>query len=173
MTDHTTSSLPADDGTRGLTIAVPDDPGLRHFAVVGDTYTYLIEGDATDGRYALIDMLIPAGAGPPPHRHAFEEMFHVLEGRVEVTVRDQKSTAEQGTTVNIPSNVPHHFTNITDEPVRLLCMVAPSGLEKYFAEFGDPLDSRTSPAPTLSEDEQKQRMEKANSVAANYGIENL
>lgn len=79
MADRATSSLSA-DGIRSLTVADPDDPSLRHFAVVGDTYTYLIEGEAAEGRYALIDMLIPAGGDPPPHRHDFEEMFHVLDG---------------------------------------------------------------------------------------------
>ena len=34
--------------------------------MVGDTYTILISGEDTAGRYALIDMLVPAGGGPPP-----------------------------------------------------------------------------------------------------------
>ncbi|MBV8955781.1 MAG: cupin domain-containing protein [Solirubrobacterales bacterium] len=173
MADRATSFLPDHDGTRLLTVGDPDDPSLRHFAVVGDTYTFLIEGDDTDARYAVIDMLIPAGGGPPPHRHDFEEMFHVLEGRVEVTLRGQKSTAEQGATVNIPANVPHHFKNSSDQPIRLLCMVSPSGLEKYFAAFGDEVGSRTSPAPDLSEDEQQKRMAKAKALAPKYRIENL
>jgi hypothetical protein len=31
--------VPPDDGVRQLTLANPDDPGLRHIALVGDTYT--------------------------------------------------------------------------------------------------------------------------------------
>jgi mannose-6-phosphate isomerase-like protein (cupin superfamily) len=87
MCSEPPNPLPADDGTRAPTRVDPDAPGLTHIAVVGDTYTYLIEGRDTNGRYALIDMLIPAGGGPPPHRHDFEEMFHVLDGLMEVTVR--------------------------------------------------------------------------------------
>lgn len=64
----------------------PDDEALTHLAVVGDTYTFLIRGEDTAGRYALIDMAIPAGGGPPLHRHDFEEMFHILDGEVEVTM---------------------------------------------------------------------------------------
>lgn len=41
--------------------------------MVGDTYTILLSGKDTAGRFALIDMLIPGGSGPPPHRHDFEE----------------------------------------------------------------------------------------------------
>jgi quercetin dioxygenase-like cupin family protein len=29
----------------------------------------------------VIDMHVPPGGGPPPHRHDFEEMFTVLEAR--------------------------------------------------------------------------------------------
>jgi quercetin dioxygenase-like cupin family protein len=69
-----------DDTRRTLTLADPDDPGLTHVGVAGGTYAFLVTGKQTAGKYALIDMLIPAGGGPPPHRHDFEEMFHVLEG---------------------------------------------------------------------------------------------
>jgi acetyl esterase/lipase len=71
------TTIPPDDPARSLTLADPDHPGLRHLAVVGDTYTILVRGSDTAGRYTLIDMLIPDGGGPPPHRHDFEEMFHV------------------------------------------------------------------------------------------------
>jgi len=47
-------------------------PGLRHLGIVGDTYTIPLSGDDTDGRYCLIDMHVPPGGGPPPHRHDFE-----------------------------------------------------------------------------------------------------
>src|SRR4051812_21472718 len=104
------SSLPDDDPTRLLAVARPDDPGLLHLAVVGDTYTVLLSGEQTAGRFALIDMLIPAGGGPPPHRHDFEECFHVLEGSVTVTLRDDPPVRlEAGETVNIPANARHSF----------------------------------------------------------------
>jgi quercetin dioxygenase-like cupin family protein len=74
------AALPEDDPTRELAIALPEDPALVHLAVVGDTYTVLLSGEQTAGRFAMLDMLIPPGGGPPPHRHDFEECFRVLEG---------------------------------------------------------------------------------------------
>jgi quercetin dioxygenase-like cupin family protein len=124
---------PPDDPTRELTLADPEDPALVHLAVVGDTYTFLVTGTDTAGRYALIDMLIPPGGGPPPHRHDFEEMFHVLEGEIEVTLREATSTAGTGVTVNIPANAPHRFHNATESPVRLLCLVSPRGWRSTFS----------------------------------------
>ena len=76
--------LPADDRSREMTVARPEtDAALPHVAVVGNVYTILVSGRQSGGRYALIDMYVPPGGGPPPHRHDFEEMFHVLEGVVE------------------------------------------------------------------------------------------
>src|SRR6476469_2433388 len=102
--------LPPDDRSREITVARPETDAARpHVAVVGDVYTILVSGKQSGGRYALIDMYVPPGGGPPPHRHDFEEMFHVLEGSVEVLFRGAKSTARAGETVNIPANALHAF----------------------------------------------------------------
>lgn len=60
--------IPDDDPARKAVQIGADDDGARHLAVVGDTYTVLVAGSDTGGRYTLIDMLVPQGGGPPPHR---------------------------------------------------------------------------------------------------------
>lgn len=167
------TALPPDDGVRRLTVVDPEDEALTHIAVGGGTYTVLVRGEDTGGRYALIDMVIPAHTGPPLHRHAFEEMFHVLEGEVEVTIRGAAATAGAGGTVNITALAPHQFRNPTDKAIHLLCLVAPAGLEAYFTEFGDPLPTRTAPVPQLTPDEIRERAQKSNALASKYGIEIL
>jgi hypothetical protein len=74
-TSQRSSPIPPDDPNRRLTVADPDGAGMRHVSVAGGTYTILVSGDETAGRYCLIDMLVPDGGGPPAHRHDFEEMF--------------------------------------------------------------------------------------------------
>ena len=82
MTEHAITSkpiasIPPDDPKRSLAIARPNtDHSLPHIGLVGDTYTILLSGDDTDGRYCLIDIHIPPAGGPPPHRHDFEESLH-------------------------------------------------------------------------------------------------
>jgi hypothetical protein len=86
------SPIPPDDLERRLVIARPGgSPELPHIGLAGGTYTLLLTGNDTDGRYCLIDMIIPPGGGPPPHRHDFEESFTILEGEIEATFRGQKS----------------------------------------------------------------------------------
>ena len=166
--------LPDDDLQRTLAVARPDDPDLVHLAVVGDTYTVLLSGEQTAGRFALIDMLVPAGGGPPPHRHDFEECFHVLEGSVEVTLRHEPPVQLlAGETVNIPAKAPHAFRNAGDVPARMLCTAVPAGLEAFFAEFGDRVVSRTAPPPDLSDEEKQARLRRAIERAPHYGMELL
>lgn len=156
---------------RGLALAAPDDPSLRHVAMVGDTYTILLSGEDTAGRFALIDMLVPAGGGPPAHRHDFEEAFHVLEGRLEVTVRGETSVVTAGETANVPANVLHAFRNATDAAVRTLCLVSPAGLEEFFAAVGDPLPSRTSPAPELTPEARAAQLRDGAELAMKYRLD--
>src|ERR1700750_2695453 len=170
----TTSPLAADDPTRELAIARSDDESLVHLAVGGDTYTVLLSGEQTAGRFAMLDMLIPPGGGPPPHRHNFEECFRVLAGSIEVQLRDLPPLRwEAGDSANIPANAPHAFRNTGDEEARLLCTVAPAGLERFFGEFGDPVPPPTSPSPELSDAERRDRLQRAAAKAPEYGIEML
>jgi quercetin dioxygenase-like cupin family protein len=172
-TPHAGAAIPADDPTRKLALANPEDPKLRHVSVAGGTYTILVTGEQTGGRYCLIDMLVPPGGGPPPHRHDFEEMFTILEGEIELTFRGEAHRASASSTVNIPANAPHSFKNRSGKMVRLLCMCAPAGQEEFFLAVGDPVDSRTAPPPKLSQSEQAERVQRTRALAAQYRTELL
>jgi quercetin dioxygenase-like cupin family protein len=170
---HSVAPVPADDPGRQLAIANPDDRAMRFVSVAGGTYTILLSGDQTGGRYTLIDMLVPPGGGPPPHRHDFEEMFTILDGEIELTFRCEKTRAGAGSTVNIPANAPHSFKNISDRPARLLCMCTPAGQEVFFMAVGDAVDSSTAPPPKLSNEERAERMARAKALAPQYRTELL
>ena len=171
---QTTSPVPPDDLTRSLALARPnDDQGLSHIGLVGDTYTLLLTGADTNGRYCLIDMHIPPGGGPAPHRHNFEESFTLLEGEIEVEFRGVKSVLKAGETVNIPANAPHQFHNKSQSDVRLLCLCSPSGQEEFFREVGVPVATRTTPPPPLNAVAQAAFLAKAEALAPKYQTELL
>ena len=166
--------LPADNLARTLTVARPeDDSELVHIGMVGDTYTILLSGEQTAGRFCLIDMHVPPGGGPAPHRHDFEETFTVLEGEIEVTFRGVKTTLHAGATANIPANAPHSFHNVSAQPARLLCLCAPAGNEQFFMELGVRVPTRTTPPPPMSPEEQEAFKAKALSLAPKYRTELL
>lgn len=165
--------VPPDDLRRELTVARADDPGLPHLSVVGDTYTVLLSGDDTGGRFTLIDMYVPPGGGPPMHRHDYEETFVILDGRLDLTFRGIIQVAGAGTAVNVPANAPHQFRNSSDAPARLLCISAPPGQDEFFAAIGDRVPGRTSPPPRLGQAARAARIAKAIELAPRYRSELL
>ena len=173
MADTSSSSaIPADDPRRALVVARPDtDASLEHRALVGDTYTVLLRGEDTAGLYCLIDMHIPPGGGPPPHRHDFEETFVILEGELEATFRGVKQTVRDGETIHIPANAPHQIHNASDKPVRALCTCAPAGQENFFREVGAAVATRRTPPPPLDEAAGTAMKAKAGALAAKYRTE--
>ena len=167
-------SIPADDLSRALTIARPDtDQGLTHIGLVGDTYTILVRGEDTAGKYTLIDMHVPPNGGPPPHRHDFEEMFTILEGEVQATFRGETVVLRAGETINVPANAPHSFTNAGTAPARLLCLCAPSGQEEFFTLVGQPVATRTEPPAPLDAQAQEAFRAKAGALAPRFVTELL
>src|SRR4051794_17121535 len=105
-------SLPDDEPDRIGAFAQPENSRrIAHVGVVGDTYTILLSAKDTAGKYCLIDMYVPPGGGPPPHRHDFEETFSLLEGELEVTFRGVKQIVRAGETIHVPANAPHQFHN--------------------------------------------------------------
>jgi len=166
--------LPPDNLQRALTLAQLDkNQALPHIGIAVDTYTILLTGEDTNGQFCLIDMHVPPGGGPPPHRHDFEETFIVLDGELDVTFRGNKSVVRAGDTVNIPSNAPHQFHNSSSKPVRLLCICSPAGQENFFMQVGIPVATRTTPPPELDKAAQESFAAKAKELAPKYRTEFL
>jgi quercetin dioxygenase-like cupin family protein len=140
----------------------------RAIAVVGDVYQFLATGDDTNGKYALMEAIVPPGGGPPPHVHSREEEgFFILEGEITFQIGDARTVAKAGTFANMPVGTPHSFKNESSRPAKMLISVAPAGLEKMFVECGVPLapGTTTAPPPTKAE------IEKLLQIAPKYGIE--
>jgi quercetin dioxygenase-like cupin family protein len=166
--------IPPDDPNRTLTLASPNENRkLQHVGLVGDTYTVTVSGNDTNERFCVIDMHIPSGGGPGPHRHDFEETFILLEGEIAVTFRGKKSTVRAGDTVNIPSNAPHQFHNASSRPARMICICSPAGMDRFFLEVGVPVATRTTPPPKLNQKQLDEFLEKAKALAPKYSTELL
>jgi quercetin dioxygenase-like cupin family protein len=168
-----TVPIPADDQRRNLVVENPDSSNVQHLGVVGDTYTILLSGTDTADQFTLIDMHVPHGGGPPPHRHDFEETFILLDGELEATFRGEKRIVRAGETVHIPANAPHQFHNASLQPVRMLCICSPAGQEQFFKELGTPVATRTAPPPQPDAAQEAAFMKKVIELAPKYRTELL
>ncbi len=167
------SAIPADDLRRNLLIQNADNNEAAHVGLVGDTYTILLSGTDTAGQFCLIDMHVPPGGGPPPHRHDFEETFILLDGELEATFRGETRTASAGDTIHIPANAPHQFHNTASKPVRMLCICSPAGQEEFFKAVGTTVATRTAAPPKLDEVQQASFIRKVIELAPKYRTELL
>jgi quercetin dioxygenase-like cupin family protein len=172
-TTSNTAAIPADDPQRNLAVKKPDNSDALHLAVTGDTYTILLSGKDTGGRFTLIDMHVPPGGGPPPHRHDFEETFILLDGELQATFRGEKRIVRAGETVHIPANAPHQFHNTSSKLVRMLCICSPAGQEEFFKEIGTPVATRTTLPPQVDAAQEAEFFNKVIELAPKYRTELL
>lgn len=144
-------------------------PGVgRAVWVAGDHYTIKTHGDETGGAFALVEAVVPPGGGPPPHRHGREdEAFYVLDGELEFHADGGSFTAGPGSWVTLSRGSLHRFRNAGAATARMLIVVAPAGLERFFLEVGTPgpIDRPVPFGP-----EQIARMLE---IAPHYGLEIL
>lgn len=52
------------------------------------------------------------GSGPVLHRHPYDEVFIIRQGRARFTVGDETTEAEAGDVLLAPAGVPHKFENL-------------------------------------------------------------
>ncbi|HEV2106925.1 MAG TPA: cupin domain-containing protein, partial [Thermomicrobiales bacterium] len=114
------------------------EPGQgRTVWVVNQRMTFKVTGEETGGAFALWEDFLDPGEGPPPHVHANEdEAFYILEGEYTFTVGERALTATAGSFVLAPKGIPHGLRNTGDTPGRMLVMVCPAGVERYFFAVG-------------------------------------
>ncbi len=66
----------------------------------------------------LIFVDMEPGDGPRLHRHAYEEIFIVLEGQARYTVGSETVDARAGHGLIVQLRVPHKFVNLGSCPLR-------------------------------------------------------
>lgn len=137
-------------------------------AVAGDVYAFLATGEETGRAYALIEARVPTGGGPPPHTQSDVELFYVLSGEVTFTVAGEDVVAGRGVSVRVEPGVVHAFKNNSDGDARMLIQTFPAGIEDYFREVGEAVESMSDDVPITPE-----HIAKLKATAPHYGIEIL
>lgn len=108
----------------------------RKLNVMGDNQTIKLSGKDTNGLYTLIEQNNDPGIGIPPHVHENEdEVFHVLEGLVEMSIGDQKTTLEAGDVIFCPKGIPHSWRVVGEQRSKAMLSIFPAGLEGMFEEL--------------------------------------
>ena len=90
----------------------------------------------------------------------------MLEGQVRYHIGGETYEGGPGTFFHIPPEIEENFEPAGNEPIRLLVLYTPGGLDKYFAEVGEPAQRHELPPPS----ETPPDFERLASVAGKYGV---
>jgi quercetin dioxygenase-like cupin family protein len=121
-------------------IVTPKDH--RPLRVAGETVTVLAKSEHT-GSVELFIQEGPEGAGPPPHVHAWDESYYVLDGAIDVLTGERMQTVQQGEFMFVPAGTPHMF-RIKTAHARFLSFNSRGGAAGFFhdidREVGETVD---------------------------------
>src|SRR4051794_30973621 len=110
---------------------VPPGAGAQVTAF-GSTYTMKTDGAAAAEAYSLVEEEF-WGDATPLHRHInAEEAFYVLSGEVAAWMDGTEIVATPGAFLVAPRGVAHGLRRVSDQPVRMLTVVSPPGLQGFF-----------------------------------------
>ena len=121
----------------------------RTYDVLGNVLKFLTFPSEVDGKFCLVEAIVPKGAGAPPNHHAGEtEAFYVLEGEVGFHLDGKDFVARAGEHIAIPDGSVHAFQGIA-ETSRMLILNAPGHMhDAFFTGVGRPLpEGSTEPLP--------------------------
>jgi quercetin dioxygenase-like cupin family protein len=109
----------------------------------GNVVSVMLGGDQTGGLISVMLDITPPGGGPPPHIHANEdEIFLVVEGRINYFVKEEWTEVAAGGVVYLPRGMVHCYRNVGNISSRQWIITIPSGFERCFArcaeEFAKP-----------------------------------
>jgi uncharacterized RmlC-like cupin family protein len=70
------------------------------------------------------------------HRNE-DEIWYALAGSFRIKLDGEVRDAQPGTFAFIPRGVTHTWQSVGDEPGRLLVILAPAGLDRFFQRFAE------------------------------------
>ncbi len=120
----------------------------RTYNVLGNLLRFLAYPEETEGKYCVVEAVVPKGVGAPPNSHKGEmESFYVLEGGVGFMVDGQEMVGRAGDFFVIPDGAVHAFSGIAERS-RMLITNAPGVIhDKFFTGIGAELPEDATDAP--------------------------
>lgn len=123
--------------------------------------------EETNGTMTIMEMTLPPGMGPPPHIHKAAEAVYVLDGTLRYHIDGDVFEGGPGTFFHVPEGVTENFESPAgDKPTRVLVIYAPGGMDKFFAEAGEPAKTHQLPAPSGEPPD----VERLGAIAARHGL---
>lgn len=97
---------------------------------------------------SVLESLAPFGDSPPLHVHRTEdEVFHLLEGELRLSVGGNELRLSAGETALAPKGIPHTYRVESHDGARWLVTTTSGDFEQFVRELGRPAPEAVLPAP--------------------------
>ena len=147
---------------------VPAGTGKAYRSPI-DEIRFLITGEQTGGAFFMAEVsIVPGGSNPPHIHHREEECFYLQDGELTIQVGGKTQTASAGDFIRLPRGVAHSFENTGNVDAKVLLVVAPAGLEKFFEEAFYPVEDRSAAMPPMTEEFMARLLEAATKVGLEF-----
>lgn len=125
--------------------------------VLGETLRPLLT-NAMGSPLEIFDTTGPLNAGPPPHTHAWDEFYVVIDGELEVRLDDgEPQILPKGAAVHIPAGTVHSYRNASDD-THFITIVTAGNADKFFQDVSENVEMNPPSVPEIVR------------VGANHGI---
>lgn len=95
--------------------------------------THRLTSDQSDGSISIFESAFEPRSGNRLHVHSREdEIAYVLEGALEVRLRDRTAVLEVGGVGRLPRGLAHALRNPLETTSRYLFLAVPGGLDRWF-----------------------------------------
>lgn len=92
--------------------------------------SFVISGETTQGKAAVMEAVQRKGQEPPRHRHSeIDETFYVIEGKITFFVEGETISVPAGTSVFIERGKEHSFI-VETETANTLILLTPAPAQK-------------------------------------------
>lgn len=103
---------------------------------LGGPMRVLVGAEDSARTISILEQRLDEPGGPPLHVHDdTDEILMVIDGGpLTVVVGSERRLIEKGGVVFIPRGVPHSFSNLSGQPLVMLGIATPGGIEKQLHE---------------------------------------
>jgi quercetin dioxygenase-like cupin family protein len=123
--------------------------------------------DETDGALTVMEMTVAPGMGPPPHVHDSQETVYAVEGQARYHINGETYEGGPGTIFHVPAGIEENFEPAGSQPLRVLVVYTPGGMDKFFAEAGEPAQRHELPQPSQTPPD----LERLGRIAEKHGLQ--
>ncbi len=106
---------------------------------LGGLRNVILSSKETDGDIYLVQGIMPKGSAVPLHIHELEdEIFHVMEGNVELVLGEKTIKGKKGDIIYLPRGIKHGIKTVGNETAKVLNYVIPGqNFEEFFNKMNE------------------------------------